>query len=115
MVSIERLRSAQARVDELDYRFNWPEGLFWAAIGSFPGAVIAVIASLLSKQSALTVISLALLIAVVLFGIFAFVLRRQLVATGTVAKRHAVEDLEAIISLHEKSRTAAEVSERSRP
>lgn len=108
MVSISRLQSTRNRVDELDYRFNWPEGLLWASIGSLPGTVIAVIASVATTQTVLAIVSLALLFAVVLFGIFAFVMRRQMVESVVSTKRHVCEDLDAIITLHEASRQPKE-------
>jgi hypothetical protein len=100
MIALSRLQAVRTRAAEIRYSFTWTEGLFWAAIGSLPGTVLAVIAAFASGSFWFSVIALALLLATIFGGVVAYVARKQSGTNAETSCRHVVEDLDLMIAPH---------------
>ena len=100
MIALSRLQAVRTRVSEIRYTFTWTEGLFWAAVGSFPGTMLAVIAAVASGSFWFSVIALALLLATMFGGAVAYVARKQSGVNAETSCRHVVEDLDLMIAPH---------------
>jgi hypothetical protein len=108
MVPRRSMQTVRNRIDELNFRQDWPTNLFWVCLGLIPALGFSFIQSL--QVQALSASTNNLVVAVVAGSLFfasiagavvAHMARKKVAETASWQKRHVLEDFDTLMAPHQ--------------